>query len=205
MCGEGGILTSKCAIEGGFLRDMACYPCILRQSLLLICTKICFYLRHCIHFFAWCVDLTNTDCTDYTDAFVNAESFVKAWCVGFLNTDCTDNTDKSLRLGDSCYLWDSCLFLFYWRVSLLYPHTANPLHHHVPEWSSLYGIQDAFARGLAWGVRIRKRRESRSRSYSSAYHLSGLAWETGTSPKLPSQPSHISVCTLPYWLLIQFG
>lgn len=27
------------------------------------------------------------------------------------NTDCTDYTDKSLRLGDSCYLWDSCLFL----------------------------------------------------------------------------------------------
>lgn len=52
MCWEGGILTSKCAIEGGFLRDMASYPCILRQSLLLICTKICFYLRHCIHFFS---------------------------------------------------------------------------------------------------------------------------------------------------------
>ncbi len=50
MCWEGGILTSKCAIEGGFLRDMASYPCILRQSLLLICPKICFYLRHCIHF-----------------------------------------------------------------------------------------------------------------------------------------------------------
>lgn len=50
---------------------------------------------------------------------------------------------------------------------------VNPLHHHVPEWSSLYGIQDAFARGLAWGVRIRKRRESRSRSCSSASHLFG--------------------------------
>ena len=29
-------------------------------------------------------------------------------------------------------------------------------------------------------------------------HLSGLAWETGTSPKPTPQPSHISVCTLPY-------
>ena len=28
--------------------------------------------------------------------------------------------------------------------------------------------------------------------------LSGLAWETGTSPKPPPQPSHISVCTLSY-------
>ena len=112
----------------------------------------------------------------------------------FLNTDSTDYTDKSLRLGDSCYLWDSCLFLFYWRASLLYPHNANPLHHHVPEWSSLYGIQDAFARDLAWGVRIQKRRESRSRSYSSAYHLSGIAWETGTSPKLPlASVSHFSM------------
>ena len=26
MCWEDGILTSKCAIEGGFLRDMASYP-----------------------------------------------------------------------------------------------------------------------------------------------------------------------------------
>ena len=44
----------------------------------------------------------------------------------FLNTDCTDYTDKSLRLGDSCYLWDSCLFLFYWRGSLLYRKSTPP-------------------------------------------------------------------------------
>ena len=142
--------------------------------------------------------LTNTNYADLTNKFLILwESClflsprimsVDSWCVMFLNTDCTDYTDKSLRLGDSC------LFLFYWRASLLYPHTANPLHHHVPEWSSLYGIPDAFARGLAWDVRIRKRRESRSRSYSSAYHLSGLAWETGTSPKLPpATVSHFSM------------
>ena len=65
------------------------------------------------HIISWCVGLSNTDCTDYTDNLSgDAEINVDAWCVGFLNTDCTDYTDKGTDTGISVLSVLSVLSVF---------------------------------------------------------------------------------------------